>query len=228
MSNSSPSRADTLVTGALVVSALCLSITVAYRTFGPRTASSKVDERPTKIEQWQEVVSVGRTISGDSASSTTLAVFSDFQCPACRGFHEAVLTSAMKKHGQSLRVVYVHHPLEYHSQALPSARAMECISDSSIARRFVDVLLSQQDSLGKKAFSVFALEAGLQDTLPFHHCLTRTDEVASISKGLELGSLLGVKGTPSVAIDGWMLPVPPRATAIDSIVELAVRKRHDR
>jgi protein-disulfide isomerase len=206
-----------IATGALIVCALVVSISYAYRTFFSGNSGSERVESSAFVG-WSEAQRVGRAVAGDSTSQTTMVVFADFQCPACRGYHERVITRALEKHASVLRVLYVHFPLEYHDQAMPAARATECLDSSVDLRAWIDLLYQQQDSLGAKSYGRFAQEVGLIDTTVFVRCINGATPFARIEAGLRLGSEGGVRGTPAVVIDGMLYADPPQLSTIDTHV----------
>jgi protein-disulfide isomerase len=66
-----------------------------------------------------------------------------------------------------------------------------------------DLLFEKQDSLGLKSWGSFATEVGLKDTTAFARCIRLpVDSFPRIGAGLELGRRNGVRGTPTLWING--------------------------
>ena len=75
--------------------------------------------------------------------------------------------------------------------------------------QFASVAFAKQDSLGLKPWQSYATEAGIADTARFARCVLSTSPVPRIDDGLALGRRIGVRGTPTVVINGWRLARPP-------------------
>ena len=206
---------DSIVNTTLVVCALSIGASVSYRAF-QRPQSSAAPPTPTHMRAWDEVLSLGRSISGDDTASTTVAIFGDLQCPACKGYHEIVVRRILEEHPHDVRVLFLRFPLSYHKYALPAARATECIHSASERRQWIDLLYSKQDSLGLKSWGAFAAEAGLRDTSTIVTCADGRSIPSDIAAILKLGKDL-VRGTPTVAVNGWVYPHPPSVEEIDSL-----------
>jgi len=168
------------------------------------------------MTQWSDALSLGHVMAGDSRAATTLLMFGDLECPACRGFN-TTLQQEITKYPNDLRAVYVSFPLSYHRFALPAARATECVSKRGSVGKWIDVLYRKQDSLGLKSWDAFANEAGV-DSTGIDACANDPATVQRIEAGLNLGKQIALRGTPTVAINGWIYSSAPTATQIDSAV----------
>lgn len=73
----------------------------------------------------------------------------------------------------------------------------------------VDVLFRKQDSLGLKPWAGYATEAGVPDTAAFNACASTTTATARIDEGLRIGNAIGVRGTPTIVVNGWKFPLAP-------------------
>jgi protein-disulfide isomerase len=78
-------------------------------------------------------------------------------------------------------------------------------------------VFEKQDSLGLKSWSSFALDAGIQDTVMFARCAGDTVELPLVVRGRALGERIGVRGTPTILINGWRMPAPPYDSLADII-----------
>lgn len=217
-------RLDALVTAVLAVAAILATGTFAYRTFFPSAAVTIVrGDPPRKMAEWDSVFALGRRVAGDQNSLATAVVFADLECPACRDFHINTLRRAEAKHGNKLQVLYIHYPLSYHRQALPAARATECVAAVSDVGKWIDLLFTKQDSLGLKTYGAFAHDIGIPDTSRINSCASNADTDARIAAGSALGNKVGVSGTPTVVLNGWIFSTIPGESVIDSAVQTAQR-----
>lgn len=136
------------------------------------------------------------------------ASFSDFQCPFCRALHESI-QAVRAEFGEEIVVTYLHYPLSYHREATPAALASECASKVGRFEQFADAIFASQDSLGLLSWEALAGRSGIPAIVPFMHCVNAMKDHPRISSGRQLGKSLGVTGTPTVLVNGWLLPVVP-------------------
>lgn len=78
-------------------------------------------------------------------------------------------------------------------------------------------LFADQDSLGLKPYSRYAVEAEMSDSATFESCM-RAPAPFQIAEDLEMGERLGVKGTPTLVVNGWLLSIPPTDMEFEKIV----------
>ena len=147
-----------------------------------------------------------------------LIEFADFECPFCAGLHET-LKSLRKHYPDQVSLTFVHFPLPGHRFALPAARVAECAGAQGRFEAMYDRLFDDQESLGLKPWSEYASNAGVVDLDLFEACIRKTDTVARIDSGKQLGTSLHVKATPTLIINGWMLQEPPSSEELDAMVK---------
>lgn len=197
------SRLETIATSAVIVAALSVAGTSIYRTFAVDSDDAVPGlSAPRYVDDWRKLLDDG-IVLGDSTASTTIIEFTDFECPFCRRFHDAIKRVRAAR-GSSLRFVLVHFPLPQHAFALPAARAAECAHSLGRFDQMQNVLFEQQDSLSSKSWGRFASDAGIPDTSGFKECVGDTRPVDRIQRGMNAGERLRVAGTPTVLINGWM------------------------
>ena len=154
---------------------------------------------------------------GNPSAPHTAIVFSDFQCPACRGFADFFEKQVLPAMGDRLRIVYKHFPLEpecnpllpqtVHPQACEAADVAEAarsLGGSEAFWKMHDLLFANQDGLGQAPWTRLATEAGLDPA--------RLSELAAsrafrdrIREDTELGARLQLQSTPTVFLDGRKL-----------------------
>jgi protein-disulfide isomerase len=145
--------------------------------------------------------------------------FSDLECPFCGHFHLKALAPLLAKHGNEVRVAYVHFPLDFHEEALDAARTVECAQNQGRFKEAVDFIFKNQKSLGKQPWSWFAQGATLGDTVAFNRCMADTSAMPLIASGKSLGTKMEVTGTPTVLLNGWRYAGAPSDTEITRAVE---------
>lgn len=200
------SRTVDRLVSAVVMLALCAMATVLVwrEVRGDRRSATSADDArasaPSYVPSWRDVARVGITL-GSKAAPVSVVVFADLQCPACRRFHLA-WTKIRDDYADRAALVFVHYPLPYHPSALPAARALECAAREGRASGFVDAVFRLQDSLGAKAWTSYATDAGIDNLKRFVACTSDTSTVSRIAAGLEAGKRLAIAGTATVMVNG--------------------------
>ncbi len=188
-----------------------------YKQLRPGVSASAQTPPPEKVPEWLGILASGRVVAGGDSAKVKLVVLTDFECPACRVLHERMREWVIA-YPDELQVIYVHHPLRYHRLGLLAARASECLRNSITLQKWSDVVFAQQDSLGKKSWSQFALEAGATDTTGIDSCASSTNPVAAIEAGLRVGEQEKLTGTPTVLVNGWNFSRPISRVQLDSMI----------
>ena len=191
-----------------------------------------IDRRPndpavelTYVDEWQDVLRAGIPM-GNSAAPVRIAVFSDFQCPSCRRFDEVVRTIE-DRYGDSVSRIFLHFPLyPIHPHAFSAARASECAAAQNSFGRFHDLLYANQDSFGSTRWETLAAKAGIGDLAKFESCMQSGIVASRIDSGIALARRLGMRGTPTVLVNGWRFELPPSEQQLREVIDdlLAGRK----
>lgn len=145
---------------ATIVGTLVLVVGVAVFFSAPEEApvvadpSLVVGERAlADINQKIEVSSEAATVNDATDSSdsqemvekSTLVVFSDFQCPACKSLEDSFLTRSRDVFSQKINLVYRHFPLDsIHPYARLAAWASEAAREEGKFWEYHDVLFETQ------------------------------------------------------------------------------------
>lgn len=208
-------RVERVQSAALTIVAVAIGVSVIYKSFFSGSAGPDYD--PVYVDSWETAVPIARHVGGTPNAPVQIVVLTDLECPACRAFHTTVSEVAIRR-SQDVQVLYVHHPLSYHRHALPGARAAECAAEEGDFARFVDVVFAAQDSLGIKSWGLFAASAGITDTTRIARCALGEVIPQFVEGGLEFGEAIGLDGTPTVLIGGWMYPEPPSRRELDQAI----------
>jgi protein-disulfide isomerase len=131
-----------------------------------------------------------------------VAVFLDFTCPHCRHL-VSLLDSLSSEFPGEVAVEFHHFPLRGRDLAVPSAIAAECAHRQGRFSGTYHTLFSKMDSIGSKDWTSLAADAGVSDLAAFEACIqSPPDSFPRIAAGRVLGESIGVKGTPSVWVNG--------------------------
>lgn len=160
-------------------------------------------ERPTARTLWNR------------EGAHTLTVFSDYQCPACKIFHEylsGLEASSSADNGVTKKVAFVFRsfPLyQIHEHAFPLAYAAEAASKQGKFKEISSRFFADQIKLeGIKDLNPYLTEVAKDLQLDSKRFLTDIKDGALqsvVQDDLSLGEKLGVNATPTFFIDGEKL-----------------------
>jgi len=143
---------------------------------------------------------------GPANAPVTLVEFSDFECPVCKGLHDA-LRGLLPNYPQ-VRVVFKDFPLEQiHPWARTAALAGRCAYQQSPAAfwKMYDfiydgqALISAENAYGK--MTDFAGQSGLNAD-SFKACMASPEAGAAVDASRENGIQLEVGSTPTIFVNG--------------------------
>ncbi|HSU13987.1 DsbA family protein [Longimicrobium sp.] len=194
-----------LATAAMVACALVVTTLAVRRELFAPAAAGQPDMRPRRVDDWEALLQGGQWM-GRRDAPVRIVEFSDFQCPFCAKTHP-VLEAVLRRHPDRVAVLYRHFPLDaIHPHARPAAVAAECAGGQGRFEPFATLLFAQQDSLGTKAWSRFAREAGVPDAAAFERCLADARTMASVDRDAKSGADTQVQVTPTLIINGTLHP----------------------
>lgn len=203
----------------LAIAAVAVAVSVVWRTFFQTDAAQPQPDRlrPQFVKSWRDALPIGIQV-GDTSAPVTVVELADLECPACRGFY-STLQKVLDEHPHQASLVYVSYPLQMHRFALSAARGAECAERLGKFAEWVDIVYAKQDSLGLKSWGAFARDAGIADTAAIGRCAMDPAPVARIEAGRAFGDRLHVRGTPTVIVNGWLLPYTPTGEELSKLIE---------
>jgi len=156
-----------------------------------------------------------RTMWNRGGSSHTLTVFSDFQCPACKIFHE-YLSGFEASSSPNLSItkktafVFRYFPLfQIHEHAFPLAYAAEAAARQGkfeqIAKRFFADQTKLEGVTDLKLYLAGVAKDLKLDEKKFNADMNDKSLQDIIQNDLSLGESLGVNATPTFFLDGEQL-----------------------
>lgn len=152
---------------------------------------------------------------GNPNAPVTVSEYSSFGCPGCGTFHDSVFPQLLPLIEEG-RINFVYIPLRTGSVQNPdgAARTAICAGEQGQFWEMHDVLFHWQEIYGNSAFQDSRLRAGVSelglDRGEFLRCFDSNATNAVIASAFNEG----VGNTPSVAIDGVLLP----NTALETIL----------
>lgn len=162
---------------------------------------------------------------GSPIAPVTIVAFSDYQCPFC-GRVQPTLQRLKEKYGsRQLRIVYKHHPLPFHKEAIPAAVAAQAVHRLGGDRAFIEFsakLYSNYRQLDTDTLLRHARDVGVSPEGVFA-LMTSQDVVDEVEADLQLAKDLDLSGTPAFLINGVELggaqPYEKFATIVESELE---------
>jgi protein-disulfide isomerase len=151
-------------------------------------------------------------VAGTPGAPVQIHVFSDYMCPACAhwaGVIEPPLKAEFVETGRAV-LTYYDFPLQGHRHSFVAARAARCAGDQGRFWAYHDHLFGTQQTWMYSAstptsyFQQLAGTVGL-DQRQFDSCLRSDTHAELVTANLRLGETLGVRGTPTVFINGRQL-----------------------
>ena len=142
----------------------------------------------------------GSPSRGPEAASVVLVEFADFECPFCQKIAPQ-LDALWEKRKEKLRFVYKFMPLSMHPHGEQAARAAIAAQNQGKFWEMHHQLFANGDRLEPSDLEGYAKAIGL-DLAKFRDDLQSPATTARIASDRKLADELGVKGTPTIYIDG--------------------------
>jgi len=143
-------------------------------------------------------------VRGDDTATTMVLVYGDYECPHTRGL-ELALSRLRRLEPNAFRSVFRHFPLrEIHPHAEAAAEAAEAVYALAGADAFWvmhDGLFAHQDQLDQAGLERRGAEAGV-DPGTLRAAVETGRFMGRVERDVESGAANGVRGTPSVFING--------------------------
>lgn len=140
---------------------------------------------------------------GGKDARVTIVMFTDLQCPACASFYP-VMKKVMNEYGDRVRLVVRDFPLKVHENAFEAAVAANAARAQGKFFEYKEKLYENQDLLDTDSLIKYAGELGL-DVKRFAADLKSEELAAEVRKDIADGKSYGVRGTPSVFVNGYKL-----------------------
>lgn len=143
---------------------------------------------------------------GAAEPLVTLVEFSEFQCPACKGFGLQLIPELLKKYEGKLQVVFKHFPLNFHEYAQLAAIVAEEVraqKGEDAFWKFHDKVFENQEKLGLDFLNETAKGLGVDlDKLAKVVADEKNKHKERIEAEYQLGEKVDVEGTPWIYVNG--------------------------
>ena len=213
------STLDAVLTTTLVGCALATTGVVIYREFiaPPTSHGEQAEQRAVFVDSWRSLLAQGAQV-GPTEAPVHIIEFSDYECPFCANFHKT-LKVLRDRYPKEVAITYIHFPLPTHRFAEPAVRVAECAGEQGRFEAVHDRLFNQQNQLGIKPWREFAIESGVPDSAAFDLCIRSVVPLQRVTQGRQSADQLGIRGTPTVIMNGWKLSHPPDVEELDAMVK---------
>ena len=146
-------------------------------------------------------VKIGDAMSrGPEDAPVTVINFSDFQCPFSKRSVD-YMESALKRYNGKIRYVFKHFPLSFHKMAKPASHAAVAARNQGKFWEYYAKLYSDVKNVSEENLVAYAKELKL-DMDKFNADRTSAETAAKVQEDITQGALFGVRGTPTLFING--------------------------
>jgi protein-disulfide isomerase len=185
----------------------CSACLPAAQAIGKAVREGMAREQVEKLYKQRFDVASAKTIPLDGSPSrgpedspVVLVEFADFECPFCQKLAPE-LDAVWEKRQTKLRFVYKFMPLQMHMHGEIAARAAIAAQAQGKFWEMHHILFSRGQHLEQSDLEGYAREVGL-DVDRFRADMASPATKARIDSDRKLADDLGVKGTPTIYIDG--------------------------
>lgn len=142
---------------------------------------------------------------GPQNAKVVIVEFADFQCPFCAELYP-VIKQVMQDYGDQVLFIYRDFPLtSEHPQALIGAMAGQCAHEQGKFWEMHNKIFDNQGDISEAALKSYAVQIGA-NSLQFNDCMSSNKYLDEIQKDLQDGYAAGVRATPTLFINGGMIP----------------------
>jgi len=175
------------------------------------------EERAEAQKRMSQLLDGEYAAIGPATAPVTVVVFSDFQCPFCKKMRALLAAEPLVTSGDKVRLVFRHMPMPRHEWAQKAAEAAACaqLQNGDAFWRLHDSVFENQEKIAgdnaSQKFDDLASQIGTLNIRDFRECLRRQTSLGMVLRDRQIGTLVGVKGTPTLFINGEPLTGLPDA-----------------
>jgi len=160
-------------------------------------------------------IDIGQSpIMGDKDAKVHIVAFLDYQCPYCAQIYPT-LKEVLAKYPKEANLIIKHYPLtSIHKAAENAALASLAAAKQNKYKELNDILFKNYRAITDDSIQTYAKEAGL-DITAFNKDIKDPALKKMITEDMNQGQKLGVRGVPSIYINGK----PVKGRAIDYFIK---------
>lgn len=161
---------------------------------------------PLSEEQINKIVSGGAATRGEEDAPVTIVEFSEYQCPYCGRYVAEAYPQILEEYGDQIYYIFHDYPLSFHQYAQKMAEVARCAGDQDQYWEMHDLIFENQEVWSSKQnvetdINSYVSQLGL-DKEEFDDCLVSGKYTQTVKNDFELGTEVGVQGTPTFFING--------------------------
>lgn len=185
---------------------------VAGRLRVLRSAGIPKGHEPEIVKEWRRYSHTSDT------TKTSVVVFSDFKCEACKYAHE-VLSTLLDDARQIFALRWHQFPI-LGPVSNEAARAILCVSDEDERARLTITFFAASDSLGVTPWTTLAARSRIENPERLQECVDAPDS-PELTEARRLALDLGVVSTPTVLVDSMLFRGMPSRSYLTSYLRKA-------
>jgi len=227
-----------VIKGLLIVGiALTAVIGIAGSQFLTRSLTGNDNERLAKVtenlsRQKPQFIDVkNRPFMGSENAKLTVVEFSDFMCPYCAKASKYIKLAGSGNLDKA-RFVFRHYPLDkycnrklssdVHPGACMLAEGAVCAHEQNKFWAFHDIAFETKGQISRSVVQDIAARINL-DLNPFNGCLDSGRGLEVVKEDIQAAFDAGVRGTPTLFINGRRLGGVPKPWVLNEILEFSER-----
>jgi protein-disulfide isomerase len=167
---------------------------------------------------------------GAANAPVTVVEYGDFQCPACQRFFSDTERRLKEEYVNKEQVRFVFRNFAFiGNESRWAAEASECANEQGRFWDYHDRLYEKQGgenvgTFSKENLKRFAADLGL-NAAQFNQCLDSDKYTAKVQQELAQGRQEGVRGTPTVFVNGRLIEGGADYRLLRSAIETALGKQ---
>lgn len=169
-------------------------------------------------------------IQGNADARVWLVMASDFQCPACKYWHDSFSEEILRDYVATgkVRFAYTNFPLSQHQHARSAAEAAMCAGAQGKFWPVHDRIFAAQDQWtplpdAVPTFRKIAIEAGV-DSATWNQCLVDDVMMPLVDADLDRGMSGGVNQTPTFFIGSQVVSGAIPASRLRPLLDAAIAR----
>ncbi len=166
-------------------------------------SADKQEMQLVGLEPVVEIDTAGAPTLGPADAPVSIVVYDDFECPFCA---KAVplLKEAQQSYPDQVKLVFKNFPLSMHKNARAAATAALAADKQGKFWPLHDLLFENYNKLNPQKIQELAQQVGL-DMTRFNTDMADPALQQRINQEMQEGQKIGVRGTPSIFINGRRL-----------------------
>ena len=171
-------------------------------------------------------------LKGDPKAGVTVVEYSDFQCGYCARAASQV-ADFLKDYEGKVRFFYKQFPLSFHKWAEEASIASLCVYDQSNEKfwKIHDAIFEKQREIkvadARETFSGMARGLGV-NMKKYDECVKSEEAKRRVASDMKEGQSLGVSGTPTFVVDGFVISGGANMKALKNAVDYRLSLNSDK